>query len=619
MKGYMGKLLRVNLTTGKISEEVLDPELANGYIGGTGLAVRIAYDEIPPDTDPLGVGSKMIFMTGPVTGTILGTAGRYQVVHKSPLTGILCDSSCSGHWGSEFKQTGYDGLILEGESAKPVYLFIHDDVAEIRDASHLWGMNTYDVQDVLLDEVGEPNARVLCIGPAGESDVLFSCIISDEGRAPGRGGNGAVMGRKKLKAIVIRGTHQVDLADPEGFRKIAVDINKRNAKDPKLDMLRTVGTPGVMSRWPLGAIPVKNWSMGSYEELCEGLGGEKMKDTILVSHGGSCHYCPINCARWVKIQTERYQMDGPGPEYETLGALGSLCLIDDLEAVSYAGHLCNLYGMDTISCGSTIAFAMECYEKGLITKDDTGGIELTWGNKDALIEVVEEIAFGEGIGKLLGLGSRRAAEQLGNEALDWAVQIKGLELPMHDPRVFFGWASTFATSQRGGCHTHGQSALYEQKEGPLPEWGLTGFYPANSNDDKGRIARVAQNWSHIISSMVMCFFASIILKPSDLAALISHATGRLLTPQDLLTIGDRIDALYRAYNYRCGVRRRDEQLPVRIMTPLSEGGAAGQVPDLEYQLQEYYEVRRLESDGKPSYDSLLELGLADVARDLYGK
>jgi aldehyde:ferredoxin oxidoreductase len=613
----MGKLLRVNLSTRQVSEEPLDPQLARDYIGGTGLGVRLAYDEIPPEIDPLGPDAKLLIMTGPVTGTLLGTAGRYEVIYKSPLTGILCDASSGGFWASEFKQAGYDGLILEGSAAQPVYLFVHDGVTEIRDASHIWGMDTFKTQQALIEEVGDAKARVLCIGPAGERGVLFSCIMNDAGRAAGRGGNGAVMGKMNLKAIVARGTQPVELFDPEGYRKVALALNKLNAQDPGIADLRVLGTAEVMDNsWPVGDVPVKNWSVGSYEELCVSLGGKKMKATMLVPHVG-CHYCSIGCSRWVKIEQGPYQMDAPGPEYETLGALGSMCLIDDLEAVAYANHLCNVYGMDTITCGSTIAFAMECYEKGLLTREDTQGIELIWGNQEAMVKVVEQIACAEGIGKLLGQGSRKVAQQLGHGSLDFAVQVKGLELPMHDPRAFFSWASNYATGPRGGCHLHGMSAVYENKQDPIPEWGLTGYYPRHNNEGKAKISRLAQNWSHILDSMVICYFATFTVQPSDFAALINTATGFELTSDDLLVIGDRINALYRAYNYRCGIRREDDRLPARVMTPLAEGGAAGVVPDLEAQLAEYYQVRRWEPDGKPSYASLVELGLGDVAHDLY--
>lgn len=425
------------------------------------------------------------------------------------------------------------------------------------------------------------------------------------------------MGSKNLKAIVVRGTQKVEVADPDGFKQYAVEINKRNGRGDETKMLRIFGTPEVMDgSWQVGDIPVKNWSLGSYEEICVSLGGQKMYDTMLVPHN-ACHFCPIGCSRWVKIETEAYKMDGPGPEYESLGALGSMTMVDDLEAVSYANHLCNIYGLDTISCGSSIAFAMECYEKGLITKEDTGGLELTWGNTQALIQLVQMVGKGEGFGKFVGLGTRQMANQLGNNSIDFAVQVKGLELPMHDARAFFSWASNYATSPRGGCHLHGMSAIYENKQDPIPEWDLMGYYPRHSNEGKASITYFAQNWSHILSSMVLCYFATFSQQPSDLASLINYATGWALDPKDLLVIADRINALHRAYNYRCGMRRADDTLSKRSLTPLEEGGAAGEVPDLEFQLNEYYQIRGWEEDGKPSRQVLLDLGLADVARDLY--
>ena len=613
MGGYMGKLLRVNLSDRTAREEALDANLARDYVGGAGLGLRLAYDEVPPEAEPLGPQAKLFIMNGPVTATGLSTAGRYEVVCKAPLTGILCDSSSGGFWGAELKQAGFDGVILEGRSERPVYLYINNGQVQFRDAAHLWGTDALGVQDTVRGEVGEAKARVLAIGPAGERGVLYSCMINDAGRAPGRGGNGAVMGAMGLKAIAVRGTQEVPLADADAYRATVREINKRMMSED----MRAYGTAQVMDNdWPLSDIPTKNWSLGSQEELCRNLGGKKMAATILVPDV-ACYRCTIGCSRWVKIPSGAFAMDGPGPEYETLGALGSMCMVDDLEAVSYANHLCNIYGMDTISCGCTIAFAMEAFDKGLLTRADTGGIELTWGNKQALVQVVEMIGRQEGIGKLLGQGSRRAAQQLGGDALDYAVQVKGMENPMHDPRAFYAWAATYATGPRGACHLHGMSAVYENKEAPEPEWGLDGFYERHSDDNKAHIARLAQDWAHIVNSMVVCYFAGFNLHPSDLAALLNQATGTSLTPDDLITIGDRINALHRAYNYRCGIRRADDWLPKRSLMPLAEGGAAGKVPDLGRQLEEYYKERRWEPDGKPSLAALLDLGLADVAKDLY--
>ena len=600
MNGYMGKILRVDLSRETVTEEKLDERMVKEYIGGSGLGLRLMYNEVPPQTDPLSVDAKIIIATGPVTASPLGTAGRFQVCFKSPLTGILCDSSSGGHWGAEFKQAGYDVLILEGKATHPVYLFIHDNQVEFRPAEAWWGKDTFTTISGLTNEVGDPKARVLCIGQAGENQVLYSAMVNDAGRTPARGGPGAVMGSKNLKAIVVRGTQKVELANPDGYKKFALSVNKLNATSDDVSNLRVFGTPEVMdNNWAVGDIPVKNWSVGSYEELTVSLGGKKMRDTILVPHV-ACHYCTIGCSRWVRIQEGDFKMDAPGPEYETLGALGSMCMVDDLNAVSYAAHLCNTYGLDTISCGSSIAFAMECFEKGYLTLEDTNGLDLTWGNKHSLVKAVQLIAMGEGIGKLLGLGTRKMAQIIGRDSLDFSVQVKGLELPMHDPRAFFSWASNYATSPRGGCHLHGMSAIYENKQDPIPEWGVTGYYPRHSNEGKGKLTRFAQDWAQILSSMVMCYFATFTLKPSDLGALIGYATGYEYTPEELVVIADRINALHRAYNYRCGMRRVDDRLPVRSLMPLETGGTGGAVPDLESQLDEYYHLLGLEPDGRPS-------------------
>ncbi len=617
MKGYTGILLRVDLSTRKVTKQPLSPELSASYIGGSGLGIRLAYDEIPPQTEPLGAENKLYFMTGPVTGTSLGTAGRYQVIYKAPLTGLLCDCSSGGHWGAALRQAGYDGLVVEGASDRPVYLDIHGEAVAIRDATGHWGKDTFKAQEDIKEELGDRKARIAVIGPAGELGVLYGCIMNDDARAAARGGNGAVMGAKKLKAIAVRGSRQIELADPEGFSRVAQEINKRNARDPGLEALRKYGTADVLdSRWAISDIPIRNWAVGSNEEMCTAIGGRKIYEMMPKKHA-ACHRCTIGCARWTKINDGPYAMDAPGPEYESTGALGTLCLVTDVRAVCYANHLCNWYGLDAITTGSTIAFAMECFEKGLLAVGDTDGIVLRWGDADALIQMVHKIGKAEGAGRLLGLGTRRMAQKLGRGSLDFAVQVKGLEIPMHDARAGFAWAVNYATATRGGCHLHGMTDFYEESTDPIPEWGFMGKYTRLSNSGKAEMARFAQNWAHVLDSLVMCYFATALLKPSDFCNLLNCATGWSLKPLDLLAFGDRINALHRAYNYRCGVRRRDDTLPARALTPLKEGGAAGKVPDLEGQLKRYYELRRWEPDGKPSRESLIELGLEDVARELY--
>lgn len=617
MSGYMGKVLRVDLTGGKVRSEELNWEWASDYIGGSGLGIRYAYDEVPPDTDPLGKDAKLYFMTGPVTGTFLGTSGRYQVVFKSPLTGILCDSSSSGFWGAELKRAGYDALIIEGKSRIPVYLSIKDDEVEIRDALGLWGKNTEEVQRDLIHELEDEKVRVACIGTAGENKVLYSAVINDEGRAAARGGPGAVMGSKKLKAIAVRGTQKVEVADPAGFREVAASINKRNAKE-----MSGLGEKGTISvhddRWPISDIPVKNWSEPSSEEVCVPLGGDKLLE-IMPHRTNSCFACPIRCARWVKIEEGPYAFEGPGPEYESSAALGSLCMNIDREAMCYANHLCNLYGLDTISTGASLSFAMECYEKGYLNIDDLDGIDFHWGNAEGMMRLIEKIAKQEGAGKLLGLGTKRMAEIIGKDSMDFAVQVKGLELPMHDPRTRFSWASTYATATRGGCHLKGMSDTWEDLTDPLPEWGFVGSQPSQSNDGKAELTRYSQVWGHLRDSIVMCHFATVVFQPSIFSDLLTTGTGRKTTVDELIEIGDRINNLHRVYNNRCGIRREDDTLPKRVMTPLRGGGADGLVPDLQGQLEDLYSIKGWEPDGRPSKKTLNSLGLEFTVSDLYGE
>jgi aldehyde:ferredoxin oxidoreductase len=465
-------------------------------------------------------------------------------------------------------------------------------------------MDAFKTQDVLREDVGDPKARVLCIGPAGERGVLFSCMINDAGRAPGRGGNGAVMGKMNLKAIVVRGTQPVELADPEGYKQVARAINKLNATDPGIADLRVFGTPEVMDNsWPLSDIPVKNWSVGSYEELCVSLGGKKMRDTILVPHV-ACHYCSIGCSRWVKIEKEAYQMDAPGPEYETLGALGSMCMVGDLEAVSYAAHLCNIYGMDTITCGVTIAFAMECYEKGLIGKGDTGGVDLRFGNGEALVKVVDMIARGEGIGALLGAGTKEASEKIPGSSR-FAMHCKGMEFGGYECRGMWGQALQFALSSRGGCHH---------------AYGLPARTPADTENGtklqgKGNVVKGAACGRILYDSAVLCTFGRNAIGPDNVlfAKIINAITGKSYAVEDYMKIGFRVMTLERLFNAREGLLRRDDYLPVRfIEEPLPDGPRKGSVVPMEELLDEGYQALGWDrKTGIPLKETLDSLGIPD--------
>ena len=618
MDGYMGKILRVNLTTQECKEEPLNPRLARDYIGGTGLGSRIIYEEVPPSTDPLSPESKIVFATGPVTGTNYPSGARYQICFKSPLTGTLCDSSSGGYWGGDLKRAGYDALIIEGASPDPVYLWIHNNKAEFRPASHLWGQDALKVQETIQREIGDERIRIACIGPAGEKKVLLSCIINDEGWGPRRGGNGAILGAKNLKAIAVRGNIPVPLHDPNTYNALCKKITKNNATSPATADLREYGTAQVLDNlWAMGDIPVKNWQVGIWEEGCKNLGGKKMEETILMPHMG-CYHCPVGCSRWVKIEEGPYKMDGPGPEYETLAALGTMCLIDNLYAVSFANDLCNRYGLDPISTGSAIAFAMEAYEKGLIKKEQAGGVELKWGNEQAMIAMIYQIGKNEKLGAILGQGVRKAAEILGGDSWKYAVHVKGMESPMHDPRSFYSLGLTYAVGLGDACHLYGHSLFWEGVQDPFPEWGLKGIYPLFESKNKANLVRLSQNYAAVVNSMVSCYFLTFILKPSDLAAVLPAATGTKYTSQSLLKVGDRIMALQRAYNNLCGITRKDDVLVPRQLEPTQKGGSAGKVPDMEVMLKEFYKARSWTSNGKPSRKILESLGLKDVARDLYG-
>lgn len=610
MLGYMGKLLRVNLTNRTIKEEPLDFDLARAYIGGAGYGTRIIHDEVPPDADPLGPANKLVFMTGPMTATIVPTTARFEVCTKSPLTNIWLDASSSGWWGRAFKLTGYDGLIVEGCADRPVYLWIQDDQAELRDASSLWGLDATQTQAEIRAQLGDSKVRVACIGQAGERLVPMASIMNDDGRAAGRGGAGAVMGSKKLKAVAVRGKKRTPVAAEPQLRQAVKDLVAVLAAHPLVTSLSSWGTAYSMhTGWAPGDVPIKNWRKGLWREGCMALSGARMAQSILVPHE-ACQGCSIRCARWIRINDGPFATEGPGPEYETLAAFGTLLMNDNLEAVCWVNDLCNRYGIDTISAGSAIAFAMEAYEKGVITKADVG-CDLTWGNVDAIIEMTKQIGEARGLGALLGRGVRRAAAELGKGTEAYAVHVKGMEVPMHDPRAYFSMAATYATGPRGACHLHGLSYAFEQGV-ILPEGGITYRQGRFDRKGKGLAAKVMQDMASVLNSCVLCMFSAAGMGLWHLAAFLQMVTGEHWTADEVSKAGERISNLQRVYNLKCGATRSDDKLPPRLLEPTDEGGHAGKVPDLAFQLAEYYQVRGWDEDGRPTPAKLAELGLTEV-------
>jgi aldehyde:ferredoxin oxidoreductase len=617
MFGYMGKILYVNLTDGTITTKEIDQKIAQDYIGGGGYASKIVYDEVPAKADPLGPDNRLVFMTGPVTGTRFPTSGRFAVATKSPLTGILVTATSSGFFGVELKKSGHDGIVFHGKSDKPVYLEIIDDKIEIKDAADIWGIDSFEVQEVLIEKSGEKKARVACIGTAGEEMAPIACIMNDEGRAAGRGGVGAVMGSKNLKAIVVKGSNKINVAAPEFFNAMAKEISTGISGDVFAQFFSKWGTAMAMDMgWASGDVPVKNWQVGDWEEGCKKLGGESMRKTILRPHSAACHNCPIRCARWVEVPEGKYSYEGPGPEYETLGACGSMLLIDDINAVSWIGHLCNMYGMDTISAGATVAWAIEAYEKGHLTKDDTGGLELKWGDADTLIKVFELMGKKEGLGALLAQGSKKAAEIIGKGSGEYAIHVKGLEAPMHDPRAFHSLAVNYATGPRGACHVQGGSYFAEMGM-ILTEAGITHKQGRFDKTKKGLAAKVLQDMASIHNSLAVCAFAALGLQPSHIAMLMTLCTGMPYDKVSVMAVGERIINLQRAFACREGITRKDDTLPKRLLTALPDGGAAGKAADLEYQLGEYYELRGWDENGIPTREKLEGLGLEETVKDLH--
>lgn len=611
--GYAGKLLRVDLTTRTIREEALAESLLRTWLGGSGLGAYLLATETGPATDPLGPENRLIITVGPLTGTTAPTSCRHELTARSPLTGIFGESDCGGDFGAELKNAGFDAVVISGASAEPVYLFISDGKAELRPAVDLWGQDTY-ATDTALKVATDAKASVICIGPAGEKGVLFAAVMNGgrDGRAAGRTGMGAVMGSKRLKAVVARGTGRPEVVDVETLREsIREVVPTIREYTPSFQNFGTAGS--VVAFHQSGNLPLKNWRQGTWEGA-EAVSGQRMADTILAGQY-HCKTCVIGCGREVVI--DRGASAGEkigGPEYETIGSLGSMCLVDDLVAISEANDLCNRYGIDTISVGGTIAFAMECYERGLLKPADVDGLDLTWGNAAGMVGLVKLIGEQRGIGKLLGLGSRKAAAAIGQGAEAYAIQVKGLELPMHDPRAFHSAALGFATSNRGACHLQ---ALSHGVEGRLtmPEIGYPEILDRFADAGKGEMVAKMQNVQCIMDSVKLCKFTLFgRLRLATIATWLSAVTGWDVTVPDLLATGERIFNLKRLYNVACGVTATDDTLPRRLLTePRPDGGAAGSLPDLDLMKREYYVYRGWSEDGVPGSAKLAELGLADLA------
>lgn len=616
MKGFTGKLLRVSLGTKKIEVEDIPKEYLRDFLGGSGLAARYLYEENDFEGDVFSENNKLFFSVGPLNGTNFPTSGRFNVSCRSPLTGIWLDASASGKFGYHLKRAGYDAIIIEGKSEKPVYLYINNDEVQLRDADNMWGEMTSKSMQMIEKECGLKDGSYCGIGPAGEGMVKMASIICNGGRAVGRGGAGALMGSKKLKAIFVYGDKSLPIYNETGFKQSVKEISQKLAENATAKALKAYGTGVSMATaFESGDAPTKNWKLGTWDGYMK-ISGITMANTILKKYVPECYVCPIQCARHVEIEEGPYSMKGNGPEYETLGSFGSMCLNDNLESIAYANILCREYGLDTISVGSAIAFAMEAYEKGIISNSEAADLDLQWGNVDAILSLIRKIGMAEGLGKVLGEGVRRAAQVFGNGSDEFAVHVKGLELPMHDPRANFSMATTYATSPRGGCHMHGPSFMFERGR-IIPEAGID--TPATPHDQKGKgnLAKVVQDFGAAICSSVICMFTTIAVTPTDLAKVIELSTGLKMDATELLKTGERIVNLQRAFNNRLGINASDDVLPSRVLTSVEGGPTEGLIPNLKDQLNEYYDLRDWDGAGRPTKEKLQDLGLGFAINDLY--
>ncbi|HEY5729128.1 MAG TPA: aldehyde ferredoxin oxidoreductase family protein [Anaerolineales bacterium] len=607
---YMQPILKIDLTTGKTEEYKIPEKWQKDFLGGASLAARILYKHLTPELDALTAEAPLLFLVGPMTGTSGPTTGRFVICGKSPATRLWAESNIGGHWGPELRKAGYDGLWITGKASVPVFLWLNGNKLEVRDAAHLWGQNTYTTQDKIKEEIGEKTARVCVIGPAGEKAVLFASIMCDHGRMAGRTGMGAVMGAKNLKAVAVHGENEISVFDLAKYKSLRSHANRKLRDDNEAKVIREVGTAGAANYAEyLGAMPVKYYSSGSFPQV-DDVSGAKMSETILVGRS-ACQGCVIACGRVVKLPDDVIKRKGP--EHETMVGFGANLLNNNLESIVDLGELCDRYGMDTISASNTIGLAFLLYEKGIITKEDTGGTELKWGDVDAIEELVRLTGSREGIGDLLAQGSKRFAAHFGVE--EEAVQVNGLEVAYHDPRGVSGMALSYATSPRGACHN--QSDYFFVDWGHSQEELGIKFIERHAQAEKaGNVAR-HQNWRSVDNAIVMCIFANV--EPKQKVALINAACGLDWSVDDLMKFGERSWNIKRAINNRLGLTRGNDKLPKALLTPFPDGGSEGFVPDIAGMLYAYYEARGWDKEsGMPTREKLIELGMGDVSKDLWG-
>ena len=622
MYGIHGKILVISLKDKVIKARTdIGEEIWRKYLGASGVAAHIFMKDYDVTVDPLAPEAPMLWIAGLLTGTLAPTGCKFSVVFRSPLTGIWNESTGGGQFGASMKFTGIDGFILEGKSEKPSYIYITDNGVEIRDASEIWGQGTI-ATDKWLREQTNTKAQTAVIGPSGEAGVKYAAIITDgeHSRAAARCGAGTVLAGKNIKGIVVHGNTRPPLYDLKGFTTYLKDFNNK-LKENGIGMYNFGTTGGIMGVEANGDLPIKNWSLGSWKEGAEQISAQKMaNDGYLVSHR-ACFACPIRCAKMLKIKDKKFSdylgMYVPQQEYETSAGFGANLLNPDPQAITVCNYICNNSGLDTMSTATCVAFAFEAYEKGIITKEDTGGIALEWGNTEAIIEMVKMIAERRNIGKLLGEGVREAAKVIGQGSEEFAVHVKGLEVAFHDPRGFTSMGVGYATSNRGGCHLENltyfaeQGVLFEEmgyKKGENPFFGHSG-----DREGKANLAMNQQNYMNAFNALGICKFAYRVgSSPTDVVTWINYVTGWEMTLEEFMLAAERLHSLKRMFNVKLGITGKDDILPPRLGTYAKpDGKAAGQLPELEQTIPEYYDLRGWNKNGIPSDETMERLGLTE--------
>ena len=620
-KGYAGKVLRINVSDGSYRIEPLDMEEARQYIGGRGFNAARLYKEVPAGTDPLGPDNKLMVATGPLVGTMFPTASRFNVSARSPLTGIFGDTNAGGHFAPEMKFAGYDQIIVEGRAEKPSYISIRDDVVEIKDADGIWGGTVFEADLGIRNQLGDKWTQTLICGPAAENGVKYAGLFANQVRAAARTGMGTVMASKNIKGMAVRGSGSIEVHDPQGFKELVLALEDEIRSHEQFEGRRLMGTTRILMMANRGGfLPTRNYTQGTFEHAHE-VSGEKLAAEYNVKSRG-CFACTVPCSRIYTIRDGPFKgVHGEGPEYESLGSFTSRLGNPDIELALAANDLCNQLGIDALSTVGAIGWAMELYENGKLSQEETGGLELSWGNKEAIITLIHQISKREGFGDILADGAFKAAEKLG-KGQEYVVAVKGMDLIMADPRGLKGFGLGYAVATRGGDHLRSEPFIELENDPTIGQemFGVPGATMRRSDTGKGKLITYFEDWCAVIDALQPCknIMQNMMLLPFPRAAeALELTTGIKLTEQEVRDVGSRITTIERMFGIREGIGRKDDTLPKRFTdTPLTEGESSGSVMDLELMLDEYYTERGwgLET-GRPTPNALRKLGLDHMVGD----